>query len=321
MGPTPQVAVVVPSHRAERTIGACLDALRAQTLPAERFEVHVVDTGEDRTPDLVTSRADAWGGRLHCHVLAGSGPAAKRNLGAGRAAAPFLAFTDSDCAPDPGWLAAGLGRLERGAAIVQGPTLTPDGTPPPPFSHAISIAGPSPLFESCNVMYAAAAFREAGAFPEDLFAVTRAPFGEDAELAWRVIRAGGRAVFEPGALVRHDVGPPDYRRHLRYQWQTRFFPLLVARVPELRGELLTAGLFLGPRSLRFGGALAAAALARRHPWAAALALPYAAQMRGVASRAPSPRAAGAGVAKRVIADGVRQIALLWGSARYRSPIL
>ena len=321
MEATPQVAVIVPAHRAEGTVGACIDGLRRQTLPAESFEVHVVDTGEDGTPELVAARAADWGGRLHCHVLAGSGPAAKRNLGAERASAPLLAFTDSDCVPDPGWLEAGVGRLGGGAAIVQGPTLTHDGLAPPPFSHAIWIEGPSPLYESCNVMYEAAAFRAAGGFPDDLFAITDAPFGEDAELAWRVIRAGGTAAFEPGALVRHVVNPPDYRRHLRYQWQARFFPLLVARVPELRGELLAAGLFLGPRSLRFTGLLAGTALARRRPWAAALALPYLAQMRGVAARAPTLRAASAGIAKRVIADSVREVALLWGSARYRSPIL
>jgi glycosyltransferase involved in cell wall biosynthesis len=317
----PEVAVIVPAHRAERSIGPCLDGLRLQTLAPDRFEVHVVDTGEDGTGALVAARAAEWDGRLHYHALPGSGPAAKRNLGADRTEARVLAFTDADCVPDPAWLEAAVARLARGAAIVQGPTATPDGAPPPPFAHAIAIAGPTPLFESCNVVYDAAAFRAAGGFPDDLFAVTGAPFGEDAELAWRVIRGGGTAAFEPRALVRHAVDPPDYARHLRYQWQSRYFALLVRRVPELRRELLTARLFLGPRSLRFTACLAAAALARRYPWAAPLALPYLAQLAGVAARAASPRAAGVGIAKRLVADSVREIALIAGSARHRSPIL
>jgi glycosyltransferase involved in cell wall biosynthesis len=315
------VAVIVPSHRAQGTIGACLDALRHQTYAPERFEVHVVDTGADGTEKVVAERATGWDGRLRYHRLADSGPAEKRNLGAERSGATLLAFTDADCAPEPGWLEAGVARLEDGAAIVQGPTLTPDGAPPPPFAHAISIDGPSPLYESCNVMFDGAAFRAAGGFPIDLFDITGAPFGEDAELAWRVIGAGGEAAFEPGALVRHAIVPIDFRAHLRYQWQARFFPLLLRRVPGLRGELLTGGLFLGERSLRFSGLVAGIALARRRPWAAVLALPYLRQMAGVARRARSPRAAAVGIGKRWIADLVREIALLWGSARYRSPTL
>jgi hypothetical protein len=313
--------VVVPSHRAAATIGACIDGLAAQTFPADRFEVHVVDTGEDGAGALVADRAASWDGRLHLHVLPGSGPAEKRNLGAERSGAGLLAFTDSDCVPEPGWLAAGVERLEAGAAIVQGPTLTPDGSTPPPFSHALSIPSSTPLFESCNVMYDGAAFRRAGGFPEDLYELTGAPFGEDAELAWSVLRSGGTAAFEPSAVVRHAVGPMDYPGHLRYQWQTRFFPQLIRRVPELRRELLTAGVFLGPRSLRSAGALAALAIGPRVRPAYALGLPFAAHLAGVARRARSPRAAAVGVARHAAADAVREAALIAGSLRFRSPVL
>ena len=321
MATKPQVAVIVPSHRAERTIGDCLDGLLVQTLPAERFEVLVVDTGEDGTEAVVAERAARFDGRLSYHRMAGTGPAEKRNLGAARTSAALLAFTDSDCVPDPDWLEAGVERLERGAAIVQGPTLTPDGSPPPPFSHAIAIEAATPLFESCNVMYDAAAFRTAGGFPDDLFAITQAPFGEDAELAWAVVRAGGTAEFEPRALVRHVVNPADYAGHLRYQWQARFFPLLVSRVPELRGELLTGGLFLGPRSVRVCGALAAIALGRRTRLAGLLAIPYLAHLAGIGRRARSPRAAAVGIARHATADAVREAALVSGSVRFRSPVL
>ena len=280
-----------------------------------------MDTGADGTAALVEGRAQEWKGRLHYHLAEGRGPGRQRNLGVERTGAMLLAFTDSDCVPDQAWLEAGVKRLERGASIVQGPTLTPDGSPPPPFSHAIAINGPSPLYESCNVFYEANAFRLAGGFSVDLFDRTGSHMGEDTELAWRVLRAGGTAVFEPRALVRHAVYPPDYARHLRYQWQSRFFPRLVGRVPELRGELLSAGLFLGPRSVRAGAVLAGLAAGSRSRWGYALALPYLAHLRGIATRAPSPRAAAVGVAKHLIADAVREGALIWGSARYRSPVL
>jgi GT2 family glycosyltransferase len=317
----PSIAVIVPSHVAAETLGACLDGLLAQTLPAHRFVAHVVDTDRDGARELVAARAAAWEGRLHYHLASGLGPGRQRNHGAGRVATPYLAFTDADCVPEPQWLEAGMAALESGATIVQGPTLTPDGSAPPAFSHAIHVPGPSPLWESCNVMYEASAFRAKGGFPTDLFDELGAHLGEDTELAWSVIRSGGLPAFAPRAIVRHAVHPPDYRRHLRYEWQCRLFPRLVSRVPELRRELLTSGVFLGPRSMRAVSALAGSALAARHRAGYGLAAPYAAHLARIAIRAPSPRAAAAGVTKHLIADSVREAALIWGSIRYRSPVL
>lgn len=317
----PQIAVVIPSRRAEETIGACLEGLKRQTLSPQLFEIHVVDTGEDGTETVVVEHSRGWPGRVAYHRTDGRGPGRQRNIGVDQAVTSFVAFVDADCVPEPAWLEAGLARLSDGAAIVQGPTTTPDGSPPPPFAHAISTNGPSPLFESCNIFYATDAFRRAGGFPVDLFDATGSHMGEDTELAWQVRRAGGRAVFEPRAVVRHLVIPADFGRHLRYQWQSRFFPRLVARVPELRGEILIGGLFLGRRSMRSCGVLAALALGRRTRLGYLLALPYLAHLGGIAARARSPRGAGVGVAKHGLADAVRQAALIWGSLRYRSPVL
>jgi glycosyltransferase involved in cell wall biosynthesis len=321
MPATPRIAVVVPSHRAEDTIGRCLDGLLRQTLGPGEFEIHVVDTGADATADVVAQRAMEWNGRLVYHHADGRGPGRQRNLGVDRASARFLAFIDADCVAEPGWLEAGIPHLERGASIVQGPTLTPDGSPPPPFAHAIATNGPSPLYESCNIMYSARAFREAGGFPVDLFDRTGSHMGEDTELAWQVRREGGEAVYEPRAVVRHLVLPADYSRYLRYQWQSRFFPRLVKRVPELRRELLEAEVFLGRRSMRTAAALAGLALGSRSRWAHALTLPLVIHLARMGARARSPRAAGIGIAKRLVADVVREIALVWGSIRYRSIVL
>jgi glycosyltransferase involved in cell wall biosynthesis len=321
MAPSPQIAVVVPAHQAEETIGACLDGLFAQTLSPEQFEIHVVDTGDDSTATVVSERARRSPGRLQCHDAERRGPGSQRNLGVTRTAAPFLAFTDADCVPEPDWLEAGLPHLRRGKAIVQGPTLTPDGSPPPPYSHAIYLRGPSPLFESCNIMYEAEAFGRAGGFSVDLFESVGSHMGEDTELAWRVLRAGGEVEYEPRMLVRHTVHPPDFAAHLSYEWQGRFFPRLVRRVPELRREFLTAGLFLSRRSMRFSAVLAAMALVPRSRLALALAIPYVAELARSARGAPTPRTAAGAIGKRLIADSVLEAGLIWGTARYRSPVL
>jgi hypothetical protein len=121
--------------------------------------------------------------------------------------------------------------------------------------------------------------------------------------------------------VRHAVHPPDFARHLRYEWQSRFFPRLVRRVPELRDEALVAGVFLGRRSLRSCGALAGLVLGRRSRWAYLLAAPYLLNLARTAASTEDPIATAGTAGRQVIADAARETGLIWGSVRYRSPVL
>jgi glycosyltransferase involved in cell wall biosynthesis len=99
----PDVSVVVPSFRRPDRLAALLEALAAQDLGRDRFEVVVVDDG---SPEPLASTVAAFGDRLDVvvHRQANTGPATARNVGAARAAAPLLAFTDDDCRPRPDWL-------------------------------------------------------------------------------------------------------------------------------------------------------------------------------------------------------------------------
>jgi glycosyltransferase involved in cell wall biosynthesis len=317
----PEISVIVPAHRARETLVDCLDGLARQTLPAGRFEVHVVDTGEDGAAELVAERSRGWSGRLTYHRAPERGPGRQRNFGIDRTETGYLAFTDADCVPEPQWLEAGLPHLRGGASIVQGPTLTPNGGPPPPFSHTIFRTGPSVLYESCNIMFEAEAVRKAGGFSVDLFEQTGSHMGEDTELAWAIRRADGLAVFEPRAVVRHVVRPEGIAEQLRYEWQSRFFPRLVRRVPELRSEALIAQVFLGRRSPRYLAALAGLALGRRNAWAYLLALPYLLALARTAAAARGDRGPAIAAARQATADATREAALIYGSLRYRSPVL
>jgi glycosyltransferase involved in cell wall biosynthesis len=94
----PSISVIVPAYNAEATLGACIESLRSQTLPAA--EIIVVDDGSrDRTVEVARQR-----GATVIALERNGGPGVARNAGAAAATGEILAFTDSDCVPPPDWL-------------------------------------------------------------------------------------------------------------------------------------------------------------------------------------------------------------------------
>src|SRR4051812_24734378 len=130
----PAVSVVIPARNAEATIRATLDALAAQQADAP-FEVIVVDDGSTDGTVAATRQAP-----LDVRVVAsrGRGAGAARNAGVAAARAEVIAFTDADCAPDPGWLREGLTALE-GRDLVQGAVLPRADVAVGPWDRTLAV--------------------------------------------------------------------------------------------------------------------------------------------------------------------------------------
>ncbi|HZT66388.1 MAG TPA: glycosyltransferase family A protein [Acidimicrobiales bacterium] len=321
----PRVSVIVPVRNRRALLRQLLDALALQTVTDH--EVVVVDDGStDGSGD--EALADAMRGRpVRLLRTGGAGAVAARRLGVGETRASVLAFTDSDCAPEPAWLAAGLAAIESGADLVQG--LTRWQRSPGPFEHSVSVEGEDGLYATCNVFYRREAFEAAGGFDPQAGdrlgyrATARLQglgFGEDSLLGWRVRRNGGRSVFCRDAVVIHHVFPPDLGDALERAWVTGAFPALVDEIPELRRTLLTHGVLLGDdRRVWLTGA-AVGLVAGRRILAALLAAGWA--YRRLARRD------GRGWRRRLLAlpadlllDSVTTTALLTGSARARRLVI
>jgi glycosyltransferase involved in cell wall biosynthesis len=100
------VSVIVPAYNAAGVIGDCLQSLLDQE-NASFEEIIVVDNGStDGTAGLV--RGTAGVRYLFCEA---PGASAARNMGAREASGAILAFLDSDCRADPGWLSGALAVL------------------------------------------------------------------------------------------------------------------------------------------------------------------------------------------------------------------
>jgi glycosyltransferase involved in cell wall biosynthesis len=172
------ISVVIPCRNHSEELRTCLQGFRKQTT-SWPYEIIVVDSAADFKVAEVVSEFPSV--RLISSDL-GLLPGAARNLGAQFAQGEYLAFTDADCVPEPGWLDAAVDALIREATIVGGPVL--DVTPTCLIAAADNLLqfidfpgqrpdGPASYLPGCNIALSKTAFEELGGFPPHL------PVGED----------------------------------------------------------------------------------------------------------------------------------------------
>jgi glycosyltransferase involved in cell wall biosynthesis len=257
------ISVVVPAFNAEETIDPCLAALEKQTVPADRYEVIVVDDG---SIDGTGARAE----RRRVRVLrqTNQGPAAARNHGAREARGELLLFTDADCVPAANWIeemtkpfanpkVAGVKGIYRtrqrelAARFIQ-----------VEYEHKYERMRRREEIDFVDTYSAA--------FRRDLFLSykgfdTSFPSAsvEDQEFSFRLAENGHKMVFQPTAAVFHRH-QPTFAGYLRRKFNVAYWKVrvLLKHPKKVGGDAHT------PESLRlqivliyaFAGALVAALL-------------------------------------------------------------
>ena len=203
----PGLSVVIPTYSRAEQLDRCLHALLAQAVAPT--EVIVVDdaTPSGSTPAVLERWKDRpTSFRLHVErLLRNGGPARARNAGVKIATGTWVAFTDDDCEPEPGWVAAlqcaasGAGAKVAGIGgrvlpattglVSEYMTMHRILEPPPSCSYLVTA----------NCMYRRSVFESVGGFDERV----RQPGGEDPGLSFMVTDAGHQLGFCPEAVVRH----------------------------------------------------------------------------------------------------------------------
>jgi GT2 family glycosyltransferase len=261
-GSAPVTIVVCTRDRPEE-LDRCLRALSVHA--AAGHEVIAVDNAprDTRTAVVVASH----GCRYVCEPEPGLNRA--RNRGLEAAKHDLVAYTDDDCAPDPGWLdaltapyadaavAATTGLvmpLELETAAQESfeaysanrrifePRLYRKSTTPP------SAAGVAGL--GANMSFRRATLAGLGGFDPRFDGGTPTLSGGDTEMFARLLAAGGTIAYRPDALVwhRHRRDLPSLRRVV-FGYGAGVFAFLAKRLAEDRdlGVLVTAPRWLlGP---------------------------------------------------------------------------
>jgi len=197
----PFVSVIVPHYSDLARLDLCLTALERQSFPRSRFEVVVADNNSPQGREAV-ERVIAGRAALVVVPERGAGPA--RNGGVAAAKGELLAFTDSDCTPQPGWLAAGIEALDRcdfvGGAVqvlVEEPSA-----PTPTEAFEVVFAFDNERYVTrmgftitANLFCPRRLFEAVGGF--------RVGVSEDLEWSHRARAAGYRIGYEARAAVGH----------------------------------------------------------------------------------------------------------------------
>ncbi|HWC35208.1 MAG TPA: glycosyltransferase [Mycobacteriales bacterium] len=272
--PDVTVAVVVKNRR--DWMARCLDAIEAQS--GVEFDVLVVDNGStDGTyEDLLERRQRS---PITLTVIQRDGSLGQiRNAALQAATAAIVAFTDSDCVPEPGWLAAGMKAFTDGVVVVQG--RTKPVRDPGSWETTIRVEKFNDRYETCNIFYDRQALLAVGGFGEHM-----PQLGEDMVAGWRLRRAGRDTAWADDAVVAHEVTYPTIRWWLQRGWRNAAWPIFVKEFPEARGRLIYRRYFLNRRQplaiLAVLGIVAAIALLS--PWPLLALLPLLWRWR------PSPR--------------------------------
>lgn len=197
----PGISVIVPSYNSERTIATCLQALLQQDCAAP-FEIILVDSSVDRTPEIV--RAQFPQVRFF-HLKEKTLPGIARNHGIAQARGEIIALTDSDCIVPRDWLQAIAAAHTSEYHVIGGGVRNAF-----PW-HPISIAEFFLEFREFSVH---SRRREIDILPTNNLSVRRAIFerfglfsdlraSEDVVFIHQLRKHGVKVLFEPRIYIRH----------------------------------------------------------------------------------------------------------------------
>ncbi len=226
----PRASVIVPTRNRAQVLRDCLASLTRQTLPAEAFEVIVVDNGSS---DDTAAVARSFDGLLRLRLLHEDEPGLHvgRHAGAKAARSDLLMFCDDDIEALPGWVEAVVRRFgeDPAVALVGGNDLPGwQGEVPAwldlwwqrpvargralgylsilDFGEGVFDIEPTWVW-GCNFNLRRAAFDAARGFHPDGVPRERLAWRGDGEtyVSHTVRASGWRTVFDSAASVRHRV--------------------------------------------------------------------------------------------------------------------
>jgi glycosyltransferase involved in cell wall biosynthesis len=197
---TQTVAVIVSHVNSARTIGNCLRHLIRQDYPKNLIQIVVVDAGSvDGSIEIVK--------KTECEIIRqivkpGCTEPEGQSLGIQSCKSDIIMFTNSDIYVPPNWIRKHLEWLNRGYDLVGGKVFWGGdkyaftwNMPAPNDPQHVQQQGLGLGFSNCSIRKS---------YLESVGGLKNLTSQHDTELAFRVIRSGGKMVLDPEIEVYHD---------------------------------------------------------------------------------------------------------------------
>ena len=215
-----KVSVVIPTYKREQQLVDSIECVLADSYPA--FELIVVDQTEQHTA-AVTVALQAFGSdsRFRYIQLPIANLPLARNVGLLAAQGEVVIYVDDDVELSSDFIAAHVKRYEAPSVVAvagrvvegEGGQLLKTGSKPPPGRIRINglhethfnqtgYTGEVEWGQGCNMSFRRTALVEIGGFDERF---VKNATHEEIDAFVRLRHAGGTAVFEPSACLRHLV--------------------------------------------------------------------------------------------------------------------
>jgi glycosyltransferase involved in cell wall biosynthesis len=223
----PFISVIVPVYNASKTIRQLIISLMNQSYPKDKYEIIIVDDGsKDETVEIVMSIAkeNSWSNIKIIRLGRNYGPATARNHGVMEAKGEIVAFTDADTLPDQNWLRGLVEAFDNeNVGGVRGETLTDSY-----LLFPVRVAPVGGGYKTCNIAYRKDVLKNIGLFDERF----RHPFGEDGDVAHRVLKKGFLIKDSPKAIVLHPVKELNLKQVMQMAMLRQYDALFFRKHPE-----------------------------------------------------------------------------------------
>jgi glycosyltransferase involved in cell wall biosynthesis len=223
----PFISVIVPVYNASKTISQLITCLMNQSYPKDKYEIIIVDDGsKDETVEIVMSIAkeNSLSNIKIIRLEHNYGPATARNHGVMEAKGQIIAFTDADTLPDQNWLRGLVEAFDdENVGGVRGETLTDSY-----LLFPVRVASIGGGYKTCNIACRKEVLNNVGLFDERF----RHPFGEDGDVAHRVLKKGFLIKDSPKAIVFHPVKELNLKQVMKMAMLRRYDVLFFCKHPE-----------------------------------------------------------------------------------------
>ena len=225
---TPELSIIICTRNRAAQLARCLESIRRQTLPRDRFEIMVVDNGSTDATREVTGGA---GIRYLYEPVAGVSQA--RNTGWRAARGRYVGYLDDDATAAPAWAEKALAAFRRAGkppACVSGPIEIQSDTAMPAWINAplraylgevdlgktakdiddplASIGGGNLFFQRTILEHMHGFDVRLGRKGKQLRS------GEETELLSRIFATSGFVAYHPEVKIIHHIAP----ERLKPEW-------------------------------------------------------------------------------------------------------